>query len=125
MSNGGAAIRELLDGMPAWLLIALCFGLFAAICAIARYLVRTRTTDERREELADYAGKLLGPLGATFAFLVGFAITMTWSALSAGQDAVDLQASSAQQVSWSSSKMVAVAQRSLPPLEAAAQAIAS
>lgn len=69
--------------------------------------------------------ELLGPLGATFALLVGFAITMTWSALSAGQDAVDLQASSAQQVSWSSSKTVAVAQRSLPPLEAAGQAIAS
>ena len=41
--------------------------------------------------------------GATFAFLVGFAVTITWSAVSAGQDAVDLQASSAQQLSWATS----------------------
>ncbi|MDQ1250238.1 MAG: hypothetical protein QG597_4617 [Actinomycetota bacterium] len=98
-------MRQILDGSPAWLLVLACFALFAAICAVARHLVRARTSQERRDELADYAGKLLGPLGATFAFLVGFAITMTWSALSAGQDAVDLQASSAQQVSWSSSNI--------------------
>jgi hypothetical protein len=98
-------VREILNAMPAWLLITVCFALFAGICAVTRQLVRSRTSAERQDELADYAGKLLSPLGATFAFLVGFAITMTWSALSAGQDAVDLQSSSAQQVSWSSSNI--------------------
>ena len=58
---------------------------------------------ERSAELEDYAGKLLSVFGATFAFLVGFAVTITWSAVSAGQDAVDLQASSAQQLSWATS----------------------
>ncbi len=98
-------MRGILNATPAWLLISVCFALFAGICAVTRHLVRTRTSQERRDELADYAGKLLSPLGATFAFLVGFAITMTWSALSAGQDAVDLQASAAQQVSWSSNNI--------------------
>ena len=58
---------------------------------------------ERSAELEDFAGKLLGVFGATFAFLVGFAVTITWSAVNTGQDAVDLQASSAQQLSWAAS----------------------
>lgn len=50
--------------------------------------------------LTDYASKTLGPIGAVFAFLIGFAATMTWSALNAGQEAVDSQATSAQQLAW-------------------------
>lgn len=98
-------MRMILNDVPTWVVIIVSFGIFAGICGATRHLVRKRTTEERREELADYAGKLLGPLGATFAFLVGFAITMTWGAISAGQDAVDLQASSAQQVSWASANI--------------------
>jgi hypothetical protein len=55
--------------------------------------------------LEEHAGKLLGVFGATFAFLIGFAITITWSAVGAGQDAVDLQASSAQQLSWAAGEI--------------------
>ena len=53
----------------------------------------------------EHASKLLSVFGATFAFLIGFAITITWSAVGAGQDAVDLQASSAQQLSWATSEI--------------------
>ena len=59
----------------------------------------------KRAQFEEHAGKLLGVFGATFAFLVGFAITITWSAVGAGQDAVDLQASSAQQLSWATSEI--------------------
>ena len=49
---------------------------------------------ERREQVEEHAGKPPQRLGATFAFLIGFAITITWSAVGApGEDAVDLQAS--------------------------------
>ncbi|MDT7795093.1 MAG: hypothetical protein QOD59_4534, partial [Mycobacterium sp.] len=60
---------------------------------------------ERSAQLEEHAGKLLGVFGATFAFLIGFAITITWSAVGAGQDAVDLQASSAQQLSWTAGEI--------------------
>ena len=49
-------------------------------------------------------GKLLSVLGATFAFLIGFAITITWSAV-VPPGRVDLQASSAQQLSWAASEI--------------------
>ncbi|MFI0432851.1 MAG: hypothetical protein ACH36H_06885 [Candidatus Nanopelagicales bacterium] len=98
-------MRQLLDATPSWLLIIICFAIFAAICTISRWLVRRRTSDERREEVADYASSLVSGLAATFAFLVGFAITMTWGAVNAGQDAVDSLAASSQQLSWSSSNI--------------------
>lgn len=95
-------MRQLLNATPPWLLIAMCFLLFAGICAATRAIVRRRTTGQRREDVADYAGSLLSAIGATFAFLVGFAITMAWGAVNSGQDAIDSLAASSQQLSWSS-----------------------
>lgn len=92
-----------LSALPPWLMIAIGFVFFAAISAGCRFALSRVASPERSAELEDYAGKLLSVFGATFAFLVGFAVTITWSAVSAGQDAVDLQASSAQQLSWATS----------------------
>lgn len=92
-----------LSALPPWALIGIGFAFFAAISAGCRFAVNRGASSERREQLEEYAGNLLGVFGATFAFLVGFSITITWSAVSAGQDAVDLQASSAQQLSWATS----------------------
>ncbi|MGI9162333.1 MAG: hypothetical protein ACR2JI_05345 [Mycobacterium sp.] len=93
-------MQELIHESPWWLLIAVWFGFFAALSLVSRNAVRRVRTDDRRDELADYASKTLSPIGATFAFLIGFAATMTWSAMSAGQEAVDSQATSAQQLAW-------------------------
>lgn len=93
-------MQSIVGELPWWLLILLWFAFFAAISVVARRAVsRVRATD-RRDELTDYASKTLSPIGATFAFLIGFAATMTWSAMSAGQEAVDSQATSAQQLAW-------------------------
>ena len=90
----------LLQGSPWWLLIIVWFAFFAALSLLSRYAVRTISSEERRTELADYAGKTLSPIGATFAFLIGFAATMTWSAINAGQEAIDSESTSAQQLVW-------------------------
>jgi hypothetical protein len=85
-------------------MIAIGFVFFAAISATCRYGL-SGVAAERRAQVEEHAGKLLSVFGATFAFLIGFAITITWSAVGAGQDAVDLQASSAQQLSWATSEI--------------------
>ena len=88
-----------------WLMIAIGFVFFAAISAGCRFALARLASPERSSQLEGHADKLLGVFGATFAFLVGFAITITWSAVGAGQDAVDLQASSAQQLSWAAGEI--------------------
>lgn len=92
--------RALIHESPWWLLIGLFFVLFAGISAAARFAVPHVTSKDRQDQATDYAAKMLGPIGTTFAFLIGFAATMTWSAMSAGQEAVDAQATSAQQLAW-------------------------
>lgn len=91
---------SLLQGWPWWLLIVVWFAFFAALSLLSRSAVRRIASQERRSDLAEYAGKTLSPIGATFAFLVGFAATMTWSAINAGQEAVDSESTSAQQLVW-------------------------
>jgi hypothetical protein len=88
----------MLNNASPWLLVAGCFAFLAAVSGGTRHLVRKANVSA---DQVDYADGIVGPLGAIFAFLVAFAITMSWSAINAGQTAVDLQASSAQQVAWS------------------------
>jgi len=85
---------------PWWVLIVVWFVFFSAWSLISRLGVRRAREQDRREELAEYAGKTLSPIGAVFGFLIGFAATMTWSALNAGQEAVDSHAAAAQQLAW-------------------------
>jgi len=94
-----------LSALPPWLLIAIGFVLFASISAGCRLALRRAASPERSTQVEGFAGKLLGVFGASFALIVGFSITITWSAVSAGQDAVDLQAGVAQQLSWAASAM--------------------
>ncbi len=88
-----------------WLIIAVGFVFFAVVSACCRFGLSGVASPERRAQFEEHASKLLSVFGATFAFLIGFAITITWSAVGAGQDAVDLQASSAQQLSWATSEI--------------------
>ena len=96
---------RILSALPPWLLIAIGFVLFASVSAGCRLALRRAASHERNTQEEGYAGELLGVFEASFALLVGFSITITWSAVSAGQDAVDLQAAAAQQLSWAASAM--------------------
>jgi hypothetical protein len=98
-------VRTHLAALSPWLMIVLGFLFFAAISAGCRYGLNGAASTERRAEVEEHAGKLLSVFGATFAFLIGFAITITWGAVNAGQDAIDSQASSAQQLSWATSEI--------------------
>lgn len=73
-------------------------ALFTAVSFAARELVRRRCGAEDREELADQAKNLLTGVAATFAFFVGFAITVTWGGVSAAQTAVEQQAAAVTQM---------------------------
>lgn len=94
-------LRTLSTDLPAWLEFLIWFLVFTGVAFGCRWLVMRMTSDERRRELAEHAHKLIGALAATFAFLVGFAITITWSSVSEGQQAVENQAAYAQQLAWS------------------------
>lgn len=87
-------------GSSWWSTVLAWWAVLAALSYVARRAVRRVGSAERGTELADFAGKVLSPFGATFAFLIGFAASMTWSAINAGQEAVDAQVSSAQQLAW-------------------------
>ena len=91
---------RVINELPWWALIAGWFVFFAALSMMARRAVHRAASEERRTELTEYAAKTLSPIGATFGFLIGFCATMTWSALNAGQEAIDLESTSAQQLVW-------------------------
>lgn len=74
--------------------------IFGLVCFAARGLVLRRCDEETREELADQAKGLLTGLAATFAFFVGFAISISWGAVSAAQSAVEQQATAVSQMDW-------------------------
>lgn len=91
---------SVINELPWWALIAGWFVFFTTLSVAARKSVRRAASEERRTELAEYAGKTLTPIGATFGFLIGFCATMTWSALNAGQEAIDSESMAAQQLVW-------------------------
>lgn len=89
-----------INDLPWWAQITGWFIFFAAVSAVARRAVHRAKSEERRTELTEYAGKTLTPIGATFGFLIGFCATMTWTALNAGQEAIDMESTSVQQLVW-------------------------
>lgn len=93
-------MRDLVIALPLGAIMAILLLLFSAVIFAARQLIRRRCAKDTCEELADQANSLLTGLAATFAFFVGFAITVTWGAVSAGQMAVEQQAASIQQMAW-------------------------
>lgn len=91
----------LAQGIPLWVVALLLFVFFAAVMGIARGLSGWRRDEEAREDLSGDAGKLITGLAASFAFFVGLSITVTWGAVSAGQTAVEQQASAIRNMNWS------------------------
>jgi hypothetical protein len=69
-------VRTYFSELSPWLMIAIGFVFFAAISAICRYGLGGVASPERRAQVEEHAGKLLSVFGATFAFLIGFAITI-------------------------------------------------
>jgi len=86
--------------MPSAAIAAMLLAVFGLVCFAARGLVLRRCDEEAREELADQAKSLLTGVAATFAFFVGFAISIGWGAVSAAQGAVEQQATAIQQMAW-------------------------
>lgn len=86
--------------MPLPAIVAVLFVFFAGVSLGARRFVRLRRDAEGREAASDQAKSLLTGVAATFAFFVGFAINVTWGAVTAGQVAVERQAAALHQMAW-------------------------
>ena len=86
--------------MPLWSIIAVLFVAFSGVSLAARWFVRRSRDDEAREAASEQAKGLLTGVAATFAFFVGFAINVTWGAVTAGQIAVEQQAAAVHQMAW-------------------------
>lgn len=82
---------------PTWAVLILFATGALLVMFGARFLLARSTSRERRVELADLAGSMNGPTGATLAFLVGFAVTITWTTMSSAQTSVERLAAQAQQ----------------------------
>jgi len=93
-------MRDLIISLPPLVIAAVLFAVFLAVSFGARRLVLRRSAEDVREELSDQASKLLTGISATFAFFVGFAISMSWGAVTAGQSAVEQQAAAIHQMAW-------------------------
>ena len=86
--------------MPPAAIAAVLFVIFLALSVAARRLVLRHFDEDVREELSDQANNLLAGISATFAFFIGFAISISWGAVTAGQNAVEQQAAAIQQMAW-------------------------
>jgi len=93
-------VKDLIILVPLWVVAPVLLVFFCGVIFAARRIVLRRCSKEACEELVDQSKSLLTGLAATFAFFVGFAITVTWGAVSAGQVAVEQQAASIQQMAW-------------------------
>lgn len=86
--------------MPPIVTAAVLLIIFALVSTVARRLVLARCDTDTREELADQAKNLLTGVAATFAFFVGFAISLSWGAVNAAQTAVEQQSAAVQTMAW-------------------------
>lgn len=93
-------MRSLLISLPPAVIALLLLVFFCAVCFAARGLLLRRCGEKTRDELADQARDALTGVAATFAFFVGFAISVSWGAVSAAQSAVEQQAAAIQQMAW-------------------------
>lgn len=93
-------MRTFLIALPSQVIILSLLVTFGLVCFAARALVMRRCDEETREELADQAKSLLTGLAATFAFFIGFAISISWGAVSAAQSAVEQEATAVIQMDW-------------------------
>jgi len=83
---------------PTWLVLTF-FAVVALMVMFGARLALTRSHDrERRAELAGLADSMNGPVGASLAFLVGFAVTITWTTMSSAQSSIEKIAAQSQQM---------------------------
>jgi len=86
--------------VPPVAIAAVLLIVFGAVSYASRVFVLRRRDEQAREELAEQAKNLFISVAATFAFFVGFSITVTWGAVTAAQSAVEQQAAAIKQISW-------------------------
>jgi fructose-specific phosphotransferase system IIC component len=86
--------------MPPSVVAFVLLGFFCAVAIAARRVVLWRCGPDARAELAKQADNVLTGVSATFAFFVGFAITICWGAVTAGQNAVEQQSAAIQTMAW-------------------------
>ena len=91
--------------LPLWAVVAALLAFFWAVTIAARKFVMYRCDVAAREVLADQANNLLTGVAATFGFFVGFAISVSWGSVNAGQVAVEQQAVAVRQMAWQLNNM--------------------
>jgi len=93
-------VRHLIIALPPQAVAVVLFMFFCAVAVGTRRVVLSRCGAEAREDLVEQANGLLTGIAATFAFFVGFAITICWGAVTAGQSAVEQQSAAIQIMAW-------------------------
>lgn len=85
---------------PIALALPACFLVVFGAAVIARLLLLRHKDPERRAELQSHADKVLTPISASLALLIGFCITITWNGVSVGQSEVETTAAAAREIIW-------------------------
>lgn len=93
-------MRELIIRLPHGVMALALFAFFCAVSFVVRRVVLWRCDEEARDELAEQAKNLMTGVAATFAFFIGFAISISWGAVTAAQVAVEGQATAVHQMAW-------------------------
>lgn len=93
-------MRDLIIALPPQVVALVLLAVFCAVGVGSRRVVLARCGVDTREELVEQARNLLTGVSATFAFFVGFAISICWGAVTAAQSAVEQQSAAIQSMSW-------------------------
>lgn len=93
-------VRDLIISLPLPAVASLLLVVFCLVGTGARRLVQRRCDENAREELVEQAKNLLTGVSATFALFVGFAISISWGAVTAAQTAVEHQSAAIHQMAW-------------------------
>ena len=93
-------MRDLILALPPQAVAVVLLVFFCAVGVGTRRIVLSRCGEDAREELVEQARNLLTGVSATFAFFVGFAISICWGAVTAGQSAIEQQSAAIQSMAW-------------------------
>lgn len=93
-------VRSILISLPPVAIAGMLLVFFCVVSFFARGLVLRRCGTGTREELAEQAQGALTGMAATFALFVGFAISISWGAVSEAQRDVEQHAAAIQQMTW-------------------------
>ncbi|MFN8126989.1 MAG: hypothetical protein U0R64_10840 [Candidatus Nanopelagicales bacterium] len=91
---------DALAQLPTLAIVAIFTLFFTVVMFGTRLLVRRRVAAERQAELVTLAEAMNAPTGVAMAFLIGFAVTITWGTINSAQTSVEKVAASAQDVAW-------------------------